>query len=521
MWGRDAPPAPYVTDPSLRYSSYDSRDILDESAANQLVDTSLRLAQVHLDKRPHGYPECFWTDALPEAACLESWARRRLSDLSGRPAAPEDVARFVSFGAQLQQRFPGPQAKLALVAAVLSSPLVVYRAELGGTPEDEHGRRRLDAFELAHALSYALANTPAQRRLLDAARADSLQRPEALEPFVRELLNVQDKDGKPLLAPGVERFFKEYLGYTKPQDVFKSGGPEFAYAPEHYEAQTQQVLARAVLADQDVLKTLLTTREAVVFGNERDGRAHPRNAVYNLDQPVTQTLIELPAAQRAGILTQPSWLAAQSRNTYEEAHAVYRGYWIRKNLLCGHVPALPITADAVLPDRLDMTVRQRLELATQPQGAEDADRGYCWGCHQLMNPLGLPFEMYDHRGQYRHQEQLFRADDSGKLTEFFAPVQPRVTLLHTGDPELDGQEVTDAVELMHLLSASTVVEQCFVRHTFRYFMGRPETPQDACTLASMYDAYARSGGSFQELLMALFLSDTFLYRRDEPTQEAP
>ena len=62
------------------------------------------------------------------------------------------------------------------------------------------------------------------------------------------------------------------------------------------------------------------------------------------------------------------------------------------------------------------------------------------------------------------------------------------------------------------------VKQCFVRHSFRYFMGRDETRADGCTLSAMEQAYDDSGGSMIEMLIALFQSDTFLYRT-VPTEE--
>ena len=56
----------------------------------------------------------------------------------------------------------------------------------------------------------------------------------------------------------------------------------------------------------------------------------------------------MPKEQRAGILTQPSWLVAHSTNF--DNHAILRGKWVRERLLGGYVPDLPITVDAQLPD---------------------------------------------------------------------------------------------------------------------------------------------------------------------------
>ncbi|MDG2123543.1 MAG: DUF1588 domain-containing protein [Verrucomicrobiales bacterium] len=82
----------------------------------------------------------------------------------------------------------------------------------------------------------------------------------------------------------------------------------------------------------------------------------------------------------------------------------------------------------------------------------------------------------------------------------------------TGDPVLDG-EVTGAVDLVERLAKSERVRQSFVRHAFRFWMGRNETLDDSPTLMAADRAYVESGGSFRELLVSLLTSDSFLMRR--------
>lgn len=92
------------------------------------------------------------------------------------------------------------------------------------------------------------------------------------------------------------------------------------------------------------------------------------------------------------------------------------------------------------------------------------------------------------------------------------PVEAQGELRGTGDAELDG-EVRDAIDLVHRLARSRRVRQSFVRHTFRFWMGRNESLTDSPTLMAADRAYVASGGSFQELLVSLLTSDSFLYRR--------
>ena len=83
------------------------------------------------------------------------------------------------------------------------------------------------------------------------------------------------------------------------------------------------------------------------------------------------------------------------------------------------------------------------------------------------------------------------------------------------DASLNGP-VRDAVELSERFAASPYVKRCFIRQVFRYYAGREETMQDACTLSSMERAYDESQGSFKALLTSLFSSETFQYRWSQP-----
>jgi hypothetical protein len=72
------------------------------------------------------------------------------------------------------------------------------------------------------------------------------------------------------------------------------------------------------------------------------------------------------------------------------------------------------------------------------------------------------------------------------------------------------------VTLIRNLAKSERVRQVFVRHAFRYWMGRNETPADAATLVAADQAYVASGGSMQALIVSLLTSDAFLYRKSQP-----
>ena len=199
-------------------------------------------------------------------------------------------------------------------------------------------------------------------------------------------------------------------------------------------------------------------------------------------------LATAPQGERMGILTHPSWLVSHSDAM--DNHAILRGRWIRERILGGGIPDVPITVDAMLPDLPQKTLRERMEVTRVK---------YCWTCHQKMDPLGLPFEMYNHAGLFRTEELKKPVDTTGDIID-------------SGDPALDGP-VKDPFEMIQKLVASERVEQVFVRHAFRFWMGRNETLNDAPVLQAAHKAYRDNGGSMDALITSLVTSDAFLYRK--------
>ena len=230
------------------------------------------------------------------------------------------------------------------------------------------------------------------------------------------------------------------------------------------------------------------------------------------DWPVEQPF-EMPGDQRAGMLTHPAWLAAHSVNDGNDP--VRRGRWVQEKLLAGVIQDVPPDVDANVPNDPHKTLRERME----PLRAER-----CWRCHRKMNPLGEPFEVFDDWGRYRSNvyfnedgeivhrrgQQFEKWLAEGKLTE--RRIDATGEIRGSGDPQVDGK-VNDAIEMIHRIGHSARARQSFIRHLFRYFMGRNEMLSDSQTLVAAENAYLENGGSFKALVVSLLSSDSFVYRR--------
>ncbi|MCR9201134.1 MAG: DUF1588 domain-containing protein [Planctomycetaceae bacterium] len=456
----------------------------------------------------------------------------------------------------------------AVLIYITLTPEFVYRMELGLGEPDEHGRRFLSPQELAAAVHYAFHNKPAfgvdeietvdvytknseapikrtmttprpawesrHSSLVMEMKAGRLQTRADVERAVRKMLDTRQRDwhtshNRTYLSasnPRILQFFREYFGYYKAQEVFKDtdrfvGQDGFAQFDSGTAMKliydTDSLIRHLLLEDKDVLYRLLTTDKIVAaYWNGRNDAEQIRRGggpdkyrqkhhlqCYNLD-PVTMAydkdghpdplvrkngmVFRTPQDQRCGILTQPSWLIAHSGNFDNDP--VRRGKWIREKLLAGVVMDVPINVDAQIPEDEHATLRERFRVV-------HADE--CWRCHRKMNPLGMPFEAFNHVGRWRSTEQDKPVDTSGAIT-------------HTGEPDVDG-DVTNVRDMMERLARSDRVRQSFIRHVFRFWMGRNEMLSDSRTLIAMDKAYVESGGSFHELLVSLLTSDSFLYRK--------
>ena len=376
-----------------------------------------------------------------------------------------------------------PRGLQAAFAAIVLQPEALFRFE-GVGEADEKGLLSLSRRELATSLAFALTDLPPDSNMLGAFENDELPAREILRLEARRLL---DDEERPTARNRLLQFFQEYFDYQKAEDVFKDqikGHKHWAPALVYdLNALVTQVLKQ----DKQVFKTLLTTREYLVYVNSH--RDHGNPLVYNLppDWKPTPKPVTFPKNQRMGVLTHPAWLVAHSTNFDNDP--IRRGHWIRYKLLGGIVPDIPINVDAKLPDEPSWTLRQRMHVTRVEQ---------CYKCHSKMNPLGLPFELYDHYGRYR-------------LNELDSPVDATSRIINTGIPDMDG-EVNGPFELIERLANSTHCEQVFVRYVFRFFLGRNETLGDAKTLQEAHKAYQQSDGSMDALVISLLSSDSFYYR---------
>lgn len=271
-----------------------------------------------------------------------------------------------------------------VVEALLQSPSFLYVAERGG---DRPGVTfALTGHELATRLSLFLWRSVPDAALVAAAETGKLATPDGLAAEARRLL------ADPRAQAMVADFHEQWLGVDRMADVTKDAAafPAFDDALRaSMQAETRAFTVHLTLAARGDVRALLTAsytladdRLARLYGARSPGGSAPAR-------------LDLDPAQRAGVLTQESVLAAHS--SPEDTGPVHRGVFLRENILCQEVPDPPSGMDITPPEPDPrLTTRQRF--------AEHRQSPACNGCHALIDPLGFGLESYDAIGRWRTHE---------------------------------------------------------------------------------------------------------------------
>jgi hypothetical protein len=204
--------------------------------------------------------------------------------------------------------------------------------------------------------------------------------------------------------------------------------------------------------------------------------------------------VDLDPNERAGLLTQPSFLATHA--SWSETSPIRRGVFVHRQILCTDLPAPPanVNRDPSAYEGEGVTTRQRVESFTSPE--------QCAVCHTTINPPGFAFEGYDAIGRRRQQDAGQPVDATGELE------------LAAGTFPFD-----DAVDLVHILAEADEVRRCYAKNWFRFARARAPTLGDSCDLDALAEGLAAPGSSVKGLLVDLAATRGFTTRMPVTDEE--
>jgi hypothetical protein len=418
-----------------------------------------------------------------EASCIDGFVTRFGERLFRQPVSAERARKLTGLFASLRMGNTFEESAQGLIAAMLLLPEFLYRGEhlIGAQAEPGDVGTRAQ-YQLAAQLAYLVTASTPDDELLGAARTGALRTREQVAAQARRLL------GKAPGRAGLVQFAEQLFELPKYEQMDKDSKAHPEWSAElvlDMKAELRSFVGNSVFgADpaEATLSHLITSPTSFVTSRLARVYGLPTTGV----DPAKKTT--LPAGQRAGLLTQPGFLAHTSPKVGTKP--VHRGHFVLKTLLCADLTPPP-DAQQTLGQGMataESTTRQRFELHTS--------RPECAACHLLIDPIGFGLENYDAIGRWRTKDGTREVDAKGVLV---------------GTGAHDGP-FTGGVELAGRLAKSEKLHGCFVTQYFRFAMGRKETDADACVLAQLKARFTAAKLDLRELVVDTISSDAFLER---------
>jgi hypothetical protein len=451
--------------------------------ARALMTASDALAQLAVGKLDKLVP----CTPLPTAAgeqdsCADKFIRQFGQRAFRRPLSNDEAAALSKLykAQRTEVGLSFPESIGVLVSAMLQTPYFLYHWELGpNTPIKDGNLVRFNSWEMASRLSYLFWASMPDDQLYDAAAANRLVSPEQIAAESRRLL-ADDK-----AKDAVRDFHYQWLEIGGLGDLPKDA-TYTNYSPAVAQAMGKETAAfvESVFFGPKAtgkLETLLTSTTSFVDASLAK--------VYGLTAPPaagTMKEVTLDPAQRAGILTQGSFLAVKADP--DTSHPTKRGDAVQHRMLC---------LDLKVPDTLEVppvadpnpnqTTRERFEVHGSAACAQ--------ACHQYLDPIGFAFENYDAIGAYRTTENNKPINAAG---EFSLP---------------SGQiKFKNAVEMVGQLAKAPETADCMVKQWLRYALRRRELDTESPSLKALQATFRDSGHDMRELMVALTKTRAFTHR---------
>jgi hypothetical protein len=355
----------------------------------------------------------------------------------------------------------------ALVRAVLLAPQFMYRSEVGPSGT---GLVQLEDYEIASLLSFSLTDNSPDSALLADAKAGKLRDAATRAQHARRLMA--------RTTPIWQRFFWEWLKMSTLESQGNETGLNTALVTalaEEYRAFVDNLVVknRGTLSDLLTSTTTWGRPEVATYY----GVSHPGGGV---------AAIQLNSDQRGGLLTLGAWLVSHGKKGRD--NVVRRGMNVYRDAMCQDIKPLNIDLDQAQRELVgaDATIKE----IAQARGSD----AVCGGCHATSDPVGLSFESFAGDGRFQTNYP------DGK------PVEAAVIL--------NGQSYDTAVKVSAALAGDERFQHCLVQRFGHFVMGADfGAPVKVRASRAAHQAFKDSGGSFEELLVAIVRDPAFIERK--------
>jgi hypothetical protein len=383
----------------------------------------------------------------------------------------------VHCGRDRRHRLEGVAQTARVYSALLQAPSFVYASELGSPAPNASGVARLDAYELASALSFTLRGAPPDAELLDQAKSGALLSPEVREAQAWRLLNQTD----------TRHHFRQFVLEWLEVDRLADSAKDQAQYPDYERLKSHMVEETSNYADEVFVHNGASVRALLDGGFASVDPSMARYYGLSAFGPA----VPFEVRRRRGVLQQASVLSAHAHP--DVTSPVKRGDFILRRVLCTELPRPgELGIEVVMPaPKPGQTGRERMLAHSLNPG--------CASCHRQIDPLGFTFEAFDAAGHERDQ-------DAGK------PATTQVTWSFNGEQH----EFRDSAELSRWLAQRPETQTCFSRQAFRYFSAQSSNAvEDAFIALGQGLPQERRENLFAQLV-AYVKSELFSSRRIAP-----
>ena len=449
---------------------------------DQLTRERLVRSKAFLGPRP---------DGIDDIEFGEQILRRFLPAAFRRPVTDDQLNDYLAVVRMHLEEFPNKRVEEGLHLAIrkaLISPRFLFRGLKPG---------KLDDWDLASRLSYFLTSRPPDDRLLTLAQFGELSDKSVLENEVRRLL------AKPERKEFVRHFTGQWLITRKLKGVMPD--PRLLrFLPRDRLAMIEETerFFDEILVENHSLDTFINPGFSyrnqflnIIYETEVSGREMRR--------------ITLPkGGKEGGLLGLASIMMATANGV--DTHPVHRGVWLLENVLGLPTPPPPPEVPAVAPDTSGTTTMREQMLAHQADPT-------CARCHERIDPLGFVMENFDPVGRWREYYPVYTEEAAAPLKEEFYSSDSEATRLgrriDASATMPDGTVLKDVTDLKaYILDNMDLFAECLTEKLMIYATGRPLNFGDKRVVRKLANELLDSQGGFQDLVISLVLSESFLTR---------
>jgi hypothetical protein len=407
------------------------------------------------------------------------------------------------FQGEFHQNKSYTSSMITTVSAILISPNFLFRQEflpvsdgLGDKPIAKRDLELERNFKMANRLSYFLWGSMPDDELFQAAKERRLLTNKQLRYQVNRMLD--DPKSKSLAT----EFGMQWL---KVQDV-ASVLPDKTLYPQYYVKSNQRpppaismmieqlLFFESVMVENRRITEFIASEYAYLNRQLMDWYAVDPEQVLGYSPPIDRFedffRIKWPNGHRGGVLSSGAMLISTSTTT--RTSPVYRGAWILDVIYNSPPPPAPADVPpleaAAGEVSVDLTVREKL--------ASHRENEACATCHNVIDPPGFAFEMFDAVGKWRSSyANGKKVDSSGELR---------------GDAFVGSERFKNVV-----LRDKPRFVRAFVEHTMKYALGRQLDFVDQPDIRQVADLVAKQDFRFRAVITEVVLSGLFRKHLEE------